>query len=962
MRILIACLLVAGCTNPLRAPSEVPGPSVDCFRRIVEILAHDEMQGRGVGTAGLERAAHFLENEFAEIGLEEIGDGYLRPFETVMGVELGAENSLSWSPAEARVGSDFTPLGFSSAGAFSGPLVFVGYGIRAEPLGYDDYAGLDVEGKVVMAWRYEPGERNPDSPFNGTRPSRWSELRYKALLAREAGAAALILVTPPDDEEDRLPPLRASGPVSPAGLPVLQVSRAIAKKWLDGAGRDVQELHAAIDADFQPRSFEIPSLEIRGRVDLVTKRASVANVLGVLPGKGELAREVVVTGAHYDHLGMGGASSLEPDTVAVHNGADDNASGVAAMVCGVDALARELRNRPGERRTLVVIAFSAEEVGLAGSARYVRQPAFPLDDTVAMVNLDMVGRLRDRKLSGLGTDSAPEWAELLERRASEADLELVTGGDGYGPSDHLPFYEKGVPVVHLLTGGHSEYHTPSDDVETLNFEGGAQVAAFLQGVLGDLLAGGEQLTYQVAAAEPPLVGDSRGYGSYLGTIPDYTEMMSSEGGVLLSGVRKGGPADLAGVRGGDRIVFMAGVEIRNLYDMTFVLREHRPGERVQIGLLRAGERLDVAAILGRRGGGDAPQSDTPSLVDHGSPGEDGAASEGWAPSAGKQVSHLLDLREEHLSELRQLTFGGENAEGYFSPDGRSLVFQRTPPEGGCDQQYLLDLSTGSVTLLSSGRGRTTCGYYAYPDGERLIYATTESADAACPEPPDRSQGYVWPLYDYELVWQSAPGAPTEVFLPELGYDAEATVCMQNGRVVFTSTRGGDLDLYAADPDGSNLVQLTDIPGYDGGAFFTPDCSAIVWRASRPVGEEMESYRDLLEQGLVRPSELEIFWMDADGSNVRQLTHNGRANFGPYPLPGGEGAIFSSNFAGSEREFDLHTLSLDGGEPEQITYAPGFDGFPMFSPDGRWLVFASNRAGPAGETNLFIARWVAGSAD
>jgi Tol biopolymer transport system component len=407
---------------------------------------------------------------------------------------------------------------------------------------------------------------------------------------------------------------------------------------------------------------------------------------------------------------------------------------------------------------------------------------------------------------------------------------------------------------------------------------------------------------------------------------------------------------------------MAGVEIRNLYDMTFVLREHRPGERIGIGLLRAGERLDVAAILGRRGGGDAPQSDTPSPVDHRSPGEDGAALEGWAPSAGKQVSHLLDLREEHLSELRQLTFGGENAEGYFSPDGRSLVFQRTPPEGGCDQQYLLDLSTGSATLLSSGRGRTTCGYYAYPDGERLIYATTESADAACPEPPDPSQGYVWPLYDYELVWQSAPGAPAEVFLPEPGYDAEATVCMQNGRVVFTSTRGGDLDLYAADPDGSNLVQLTDIAGYDGGAFFTPDCSAIVWRASRPVGEEMESYRDLLEQGLVRPSELEIFWMDADGSNERQLTHNGRANFGPYPLPDGKGVIFSSNFAGSEREFDLHTLSLDGGEPEQITYAPGFDGFPMFSPDGRWLVFASNRAGPAGETNLFIARWVAGSAD
>jgi Tol biopolymer transport system component len=216
---------------------------------------------------------------------------------------------------------------------------------------------------------------------------------------------------------------------------------------------------------------------------------------------------------------------------------------------------------------------------------------------------------------------------------------------------------------------------------------------------------------------------------------------------------------------------------------------------------------------------------------------------------------------------------------------------------------------------------------------------------------------VWALYDYDMVWQSGPGEDAEPFLPDPAYDGEATVCTQDGRVVFTSTRSGDLDLWMVHADGSNLRQLTDTPGYDGGAFFSGDCSAIVWRASRPTGAALEDYRSLLAQRLVRPSALEILWMDLDSGNVRQLTDNGRANFGPYPLPDDSGAIFSSNLGASEREFDLYRVGLEGGEPERITYTAGFDGFPVFSPDGRWLVFASNRAGEGSETNLFIARWV-----
>ena len=941
-----AGLMLLGCAAEPTARARGVAPATACFQGIVEVLADDDMQGRGVGTQGLERSARFLEERFAAVGLQATGTGYAQPFETVTGVAQGPASSLEWESTRGEQGVDFTPLGFSSSGEFAGPLVFVGYGIRAEPLGYDDYAGLDVTGKVALAWRYEPGERDPDSPFEGTRASRWSGLRYKALIAREAGAAALVLVSPPGEEEARLPPLRARGPVSPAGLPVLQVSQAVAREWLLAAGRDPEDLHAAIDADTRPHSFEIEGLEVSGRIDLQTTRVSVENVVGLLPGRGALAREAVVVGAHYDHLGMGGTGSLQRGA-AVHNGADDNASGVAAMVCGVGALIRELENDPGpHRRSLVVIAFTAEEIGLAGSLEYVRHPAFPLEATTAMVNLDMVGRLRDDKLWGLGSDSAPEWSALLERRGKQSGLEVVTGGDGYGPSDQLPFYEQGIPVVHLFTGGHTEYHTPDDDPKTLNLEGGGQVAGLLQGVLRELLEADQALTYRPAESAAPLVGDSRSYGSYLGTVPDFSEMMGGTGGVLLSGVRKDGPGDQAGLRAGDRIVSMAGVEIHNLYDMTFVLREHRPGEVIEIELLRDGTRVDVTATLGRR-----ESVDPSSAPAHAAP-----SPEDWAPTAGKDAGHLLEPRELQLADLRQLTFGGENAEAYFSPDGRSLVFQRTPADGGCDQQFLLDLSSGAQTRLSSGRGRTTCGYYAYPRGERVIYATTESVSAECPAPPDRSRGYVWGLFEYDLVWQSDSASSPASFLPHPGYDAEATVCMRDGRVVFTSTRNGDLDLYVANSDGSDLRQLTDTPGYDGGAFFTPDCSSLVWRASRPHGEELAKYRELLAADLVQPSALEIFWMDADGSNVRQLTDNGRANFAPYPLPDGSGAIFASNLGGSEREFDLFTVGLEGDRPVRVTYAPGFDSFPMLSPDGRWLVFASNRAGPAGETNLFIARW------
>jgi hypothetical protein len=402
-------------------------------------------------------------------------------------------------------------FGFHSAGllVFDGVLRTAGVRRLRDP---DDYAGVDVEGKVALAMRYEPGEKDENSPFDGRNPSRWSDLRYKALVAREAGATALIFVSASeagDEESDRLPLLRNEVLLSRAGLPVLQVTPAVADRWLAAGGHDLAELREAIDRSFEPRSVPLSSVRVRGRADVLTTAAPVRNIVGILPGRGDLAEEAVAVGAHYDHLGFGGTRSLEPDTEAVHNGADDNASGVAAMLCAVQGLRPRLKTNPGDRRTLVVLAFAAEEIGLGGSAHYVRNPALPIERTAAMVNLDMVGRLREGGLSAMGSESATEWQPLLDEIAARLDLTLTTGGDGYGPSDQMPFYQENVPVVHLFTGAHTQYHTPADDAATLNFEGGGQVAGFVEALLGELLTRPERLTYQASSGIPTMTGDSR---------------------------------------------------------------------------------------------------------------------------------------------------------------------------------------------------------------------------------------------------------------------------------------------------------------------------------------------------------------------------------------------------------------------------------------------------------------------
>ena len=335
----------------------------------------------------------------------------------------------------------------------------------------------------------------------------------------------------------------------------------------------------------------------------------------------------------------------------------------------------------------------------------------------------------------------------------------------------------------------------------------------------------------------------------------------------------------------------------------------------------------------------------------------------WTPSLpdGRQdVMHTPSKNEVHFQSLRQLTFGGENAEAYFSFDERFLMFQSTRDTFRCDQQYVMDIATGATRLVSSGKGRTTCGYFL-PGDSTILFATTEYGSPECPPVPDHSQGYVWAVYaHYDIVLADTNGTVLRRLTTSPGYDAEATVSPRGDRIVFTSVRDGDLDLYSMKLDGSDVRRLTTDLGYDGGAFYSWDGSMIVYRGWHyDDTTSAREYRDLLRRNLVKPSRMELFVMNADGTGRRQLTYSGAANFAPFFHPDNRRIIFASNLADPRgRDFELYMINVDGSGLERITYNETFDGFPMFTRDGKRLVFASNRgAAKRGETNIFIADWV-----
>lgn len=573
--------------NPKPAALPTLDVSAETVKRDVYFLASDEMKGRLTGSPEGQKAARYIAGQFKAAGLQPLGPGgYFQPFEFTARVTLAPGNALSMASAKDRqrygLEKDFSPLGFSDDGDLKGlPVVFAGYGIKAQDLQHDDYAGLDVKGKAVFIYRYGPEGDDPKSKY-----ALYYPLRYKAMIAREAGAAALVVLSP-DAKDDEVSKLKVDRGFGASGLTVLTARREVLERWLLTAGKKLPDPK---DPHGSPLAFEVPGVTLDVTIKLNREKATADNVVGWLPAT-RPTEESLVVGAHYDHLGLGIEGSLASQPGLVHPGADDNASGTA----GVMELARGFAKQPSRLRNILFVSFGGEELGTLGSSFFVKNPVIPLKSMVAMFNMDMVGRLREGKLTVGGAGTSPDWKPLLALCNTEG-LKLTLNEDGYGASDHSLFYGKGIPVLFFFTGSHMEYHRPEDRPETLDYPAEAQVLRFVSRVAEGVLALPAAPPYAVAKSSGGQ-GGGRGFRVYLGTIPDYNEEVK---GVRLMGVRAESPAEKGGLKGGDTIVKLGDKKIENVYDYTYALQEHKADETVPIVVLRDGKEVTLQVTFARR--------------------------------------------------------------------------------------------------------------------------------------------------------------------------------------------------------------------------------------------------------------------------------------------------------------------------------------------------------------------------
>lgn len=677
-KIFQLCLVVLLATGGFAQPKlrSASAPEQKKLREHVEYLASPDMEGRRTGTKGATAAAAYIAKEFARYGLrgglsasvwsKERSHGYMQGFPYVSGVELGKGNAVTFAPRtnetaeitaapasslDLRVGEDWMPLAWSAnARVESAPVTYVGYGITAAELQHDDYAGVDVKDRIALAFAGTPdGDNNPHGSF-----ARFADLRFKAAAARDRGARALLVIAREENfKDDKLARLRVDESVASgdAGIPVVVISRQAARRALEAAATPTvrfEELEKAIasvapttqgatphtaagasPAVTTPRAnFSAPLKNISFAVstEIVRREAPAANVVGILDGSDpKLKTEVIVIGAHYDHLGRGGQGSLAAREGDIHHGADDNASGVAGLL----ELARTFaKDRKSIRRTIVFIAFGGEEEGLLGSSYYVRNPVMPLAQTVAMINLDMIGRMKGNKLYVGGVGTSSEWKKWIERANDALHLNVTAAGttspeeevrrgnypvvvganggsiataapgarfaltlteDGFGPSDHASFYAKQTPVLFFWTGTHEDYHKPTDTPDRLNYEGEQRIVAFVSDIVRAVDVNDRRPTYTLAKSDAA-AGRSTGFRVYLGTIPNYAETTD---GMKLDAVREDSPAAKADLRAGDVIVRLAGRDVRNVYDYTYALGEMKPGVEYDVEVIRGGERLKL---------------------------------------------------------------------------------------------------------------------------------------------------------------------------------------------------------------------------------------------------------------------------------------------------------------------------------------------------------------------------------
>ncbi|HTX19691.1 MAG TPA: M28 family peptidase [Bacteroidota bacterium] len=562
----------------------------------IAYLASDALEGRRAGTRGARLAAAYVAQQFASAGLLPIGDGgtYFQQFVFTSGVSLGKRNSLSVAKGgrttTLTLDKDFRPFAFSSNGDCTGSLVVAGYGISSADLHYDDYAGVDVKDKIVLVLRYSPEGDNPRSDF-----AKYLPPRYKTLTAREKGAKALLIVTgSADDSTDELQKLKYDNSASGSGIPVFSVTRSAVDAWLGSSYPSVDSIQSILNSSRKPASFEVPGVTLSLSSEVIEKKDTTENVVGLLQVTDTSNAEYLVMGAHYDHLGMGGEGSLEPDKIAIHHGADDNASGTA----GIIELAREMSGEKSLlRRNVEFISFSGEEEGLLGSQYYVTHPTLNIGNAVAMINLDMVGRLKDRALTVQGTGTSSRWDTLLSLINADSALILKRVKDGFGPSDHSSFYGAGIPILFFFTGIHEDYHKSSDVAEKINYEGEASVLAYIAKVAVDVDDHTPRPDYLKTQAASTSGGDSRGLRAYVGTVPDFSENVE---GMKITSVRDNSPAAKGGLQGGDIIVKFGKFDVKNIYDYTYAIQDYKPGDNVDVVVKRGNELLTKRLKLEKR--------------------------------------------------------------------------------------------------------------------------------------------------------------------------------------------------------------------------------------------------------------------------------------------------------------------------------------------------------------------------
>ncbi len=562
--------------------------AIEELRDHVFRLASDEWQGRKPGTPGADAAAAYLRDQLRSAGATLLGDNGFQTFEIVTGISASPECNMRYDGQDFNLEKDFRPISFSGNEAVSSSIVFAGYGFDFEKdsSSWRDYEGLDVSGKWVIILRGSPDDQSGDyDPF--------TPLRTKALTARDKGAAGVLFVSGPAvDADDKLVALVYQQQDAAMDIPILSIKRDVAERFL--GGRTIRELEAELLRTKAPVRVECKG-ELEARVDLRPHKIKAHNVIGVVPGAdASLASEYIVIGAHYDHLGLGGSGSgsRRPDTSAIHNGADDNASGTAAALELIERIAAE---REQFSRSVLVVFFTAEEMGLLGSKEFTRTPPVDLKSIKLMCNLDMVGRMdtaRSLSIGGVGTAAGLQ--ELAQTAADAHGVRASMSPEGFGPSDHASFYAKDIPVLFFFSGVHDDYHTPDDDADRLNYDGQKLVADLAYDVVLSAANRTMALAFQEAGPKSRPEGGTR-FKVTLGIMPDVS---SGDGkGLRADAVMKGRPADLAGMKKGDVIVAMEGKPVTGVYDYMSRLGEFKVGQRISVEVLRGTEKVVLIVEL-----------------------------------------------------------------------------------------------------------------------------------------------------------------------------------------------------------------------------------------------------------------------------------------------------------------------------------------------------------------------------